>query len=540
MTLTADEAAARAALLSVARYDVRFDLREFAARGTFRTHARVEFGCAAPGAASWIDLLARAVRRARLNGADLDLARCWDGERIALAGLAERNVLVVESEHDAGAGRGLSRSVDPADGAVYAWTQFQPYDARRAFACFDQPSLKAPVAIAAIVPDGWTCVSNGVARMGDADGDDADGGDAEGGARTWTFSTTPPLPTYAMAFAAGPFHVVAGHVMEGTAVTGTAVTGAVVGQPGPAGPVGPPGPAGPVGAVAVRLHARRSLAARLDRDAPELLALTAAGLEFFGREFDLPYPASSYDYVFLPDQPGAMENFGCVTWGDAVLRPEAPTDSQRQRRASVLLHEMAHMWFGDLVTPAWWDGLWLNESFASWAGGWAEAALRGDDVGWQRFLLTREIPAQLADDGPTSHPIDRPVPDVDAAEANFDLITYVKGTAVLRQLVAWVGEEAFLTGIRRYFRRFAWRNATMADLLDELSAASGRELRSWAGDWLGRAGVNTVSVAASVSGAGGRDLAAGERYESVELVQDGGGGPRPHRLRLGVYDADPD
>ncbi|GAA1579121.1 aminopeptidase N [Kribbella sancticallisti] len=483
MTLTADEARQRCALITVSHYDLRFDLGDFADTGAFRARSVVRFLCDEPGASTWIDLVSRTVDRVQLNGVELDPSAVVHGERVELPGLSGYNVLLVESTHDAGSGRGLSRSVDSSDGTVYAWTQFQPYDARRAFACFDQPDLKAPFTISAVVPRAWTCVSNGVACLV------ADNSRT----RTWTFTETPPLATYVVALCAGAFHVVSGHADD----------------------------------VTIRLHARQSLAALLERDAGELIDLTRQGLEFFGREFGLPYPSVSYDYVFLPDQPGAMENFGCVTWGDGALYRSAPTDAQRARRTSVLLHEMAHMWFGNLVTPAWWDGLWLNESFATWAGTWAACSLAGSTDPWMRFLMTREARAYSADESVTSHPIAVEIVDVDAAEANFDMVTYVKGASVLRQLVAWVGEAQFVDGLRRYFKRYAWQSADLGALLDEVGQASGRDLRAWADEWLYRAGVNTLEVVAPVR--------AG-RYGEVSVRQYGGGGPRPHRIGLGIYD----
>ena len=483
MSLTATEATARSTLLTVSHYDLHLDLTEFEDTGRFRTHTTIRFLCSEPGGATWVDLVAREVTRAQLNGVELHAGEVFDGERLALTDLAEYNLLIVESVHDAGTGRGLSRSVDTSDGTTYAWTQFQPYDARRAFACFDQPDLKAPFRITAVAPRAWTCVSNGVAKVA-ANGN---------GTRTWTFSETPPLPSYVVALCGGPFHVVDGRA----------------------------------GDVTIRLHCRRTLAPLLERDAADLLDLTRRGLEFFGREFGQPYASTSYDYVFLPDQPGAMENFGCVTWGDGALYRVEPTDAQRERRASVLLHEMAHMWFGNLVTPDWWDGLWLNESFASWAGTWAACELSGGSTDpWARFLMTHKSRAYIADEGPTSHAVSVPIVDVDAAEANFDMITYVKGTSVLRQLVAWLGEQQFVDGLRRYFKRYAWQNADLAALLEELAAGTGRDLHSWAEQWLREPGVNTLEVLAPTDGG---------RYGDV-VIEQTGGTLRPHRLQVGVYD----
>lgn len=486
--LTRAEAGARAELLDVDRYEVHLDLTGLAAGTSFRSRSSVWFACSSPGASTWIDLAASQVHEVNLNGTQLSTAEVVHGDRVQLEGLQSHNELVVEATHgDTGSGVGLTRSVDAADGSIYAWTNFEPFDAHRAYACFDQPDLKARFRFSAAVPGAWTCVSNGsIESIGDL-----------GDVRLWKFSETPSLPPYVTALCAGPFH------------SRTATHGG----------------------IALGLHARRSLAGFLDADAEELFDLTRRGLDFFGERFSMPYPSDTYDHVFLPDLGGAMENFGCVTWSDRGIFRSPPTRLQAQGRAVVLLHEMAHMWFGDMVTMRWWDGLWLNESFADWAAFWAAAAATPYVNAWCQFSAFQKRRAYDSDQSPTTHPIHRDVPDIAAAEASFDSITYTKGASVLRQLVAWVGEDSFLEGLRAYFKRFQWGNSDLEGLLDELSAASGRDLGAWSREWLRTSGVDTLRLEVS-------ELAG--RYERAAVRQHA---PpehpflRSHRVAIGAYEA---
>ena len=272
------------------------------------------------------------------------------------------------------------------------------------------------------------------------------------------------------------------------------------------------------------LACRQSLAPQLERDADELFDLTGRGLAFFGERFAMPFPQRRYDQVFLPDMGGAMENWGCVAWSDAFLTRGEPSHGERELRAVVLLHEMAHMWFGDLVTMRWWDDLWLNEAFAEWACHWAaEAATEHTDV-WASFLANGKLRGYAADRAPSTHPVRQPAPDVATAAASFDAITYSKGASVLKQLVAWVGEDAFVEALRRYFARHAYGNATLDDLMAEVAAASGRDTAAWTRGWLETAGTDVLTVEDGVLTATGPD----------------GAEPRPHRLDVGAYVRDGD
>jgi aminopeptidase N len=475
--LTAAEAAARSAVLSVRSYDITLDLTGLADGESFCSRSVVEFsydGTGGPGL-SWIDLVADEVEQVLLDDVLLDPDEVVRGDRLRLGPLGGMHRLDVRARHRAGAGRGLSKSID--EGAVYVWSQFQPFDARRVFACFDQPDLKASFAFAVRVPLDWHCVSNSRESQVVEDGDVA----------IWTFPPTPALPTYATTVCAGPFHVVRS-------------------SRGP-----------------MTLCARRSLATALESNAAEIFDLSRRALVLFEDAFGIAFDGDSYDHVFLPDQPGAMENHGCVTWNDQVLYRSEPTAEQRRRRALVLLHEMSHMWFGNLVTPQWWDGLWLSESFADWAALWAAAQLGVLDSRWSVATALEKERAADADLLASTHPVSRPVPDVAAAEANFDAITYAKGACMLRQLVALVGEEAFLEGLRKYFAQHAGANGSLPVLIAAIQPFTAIDLATWSRLWLESSGINTLTLET------GRD--------SMVLVQRGR--PRPHTISIGTYGGAP-
>jgi aminopeptidase N len=488
-TLTRDEAVARAALLSVERYDIELDLTGLAAGDELRARTTVRFTCTDEGAASFVDAVA-SVTAATLNDRPLDVSGHADG-RLPLPGLAADNVLVVESlQVRTGDRAGVHRSVDPSDGLVYVWTSFEPDEARRVFACFDQPDLKAVFGFTVTAPADWTVVSGSPA---------AAVSDGDGGARVWTFEDTPPLSSYVPVVNAGPFHELRREI----------------------------------GGHDLGLFARRSLAAYLERDADELFDVTAAGLAFFGERFAMPFPQRKYDQVFVPDMGGAMENYGCVTWSDVFVYRSDPSRAERELRALILLHEMAHMWFGDIVTMRWWDDLWLNEAFADWAACWAAVAATEHVDAWASWLATRKEAGYAADRAPTTHPIRQAVPDVEAAAASFDMVTYAKGASVLKQLVAHVGEDAFVAGLRGYFAAHAWGNATLDDLIGEISRASGRDLRDWTSEWLDTAGTNVLELVTEV---------ADGRYTDVRVLQRA---PerfpvlRTHTVALGSYAGSP-
>ncbi|MFC8513909.1 aminopeptidase N [Streptomyces sp. NPDC057257] len=471
-SLTRTEAERRASLLSVERYDVDIDLTALPDGPEVRCVSTVTFTCHEPGAETFVDCAAE-VHGATLNGTPLSPA--VDG-RIALPALAGHNVLRVESvQADTATGEGVHRAVDPADGEVYVWMSFEPDEARFVWACFDQPDLKAPHAFTVAAPAAWTVTSNsGEARVEDL-----------GTARRWAFPDTPPLSSYNTVVNAGPFHEIRREV-----------DGHDLG-----------------------LYSRRSLAEVLERDADEMFTLTGQGLALYAEVFAMPFPQRKYDQVFVPEFGGAMENYGCVTWSDAFLRRAVPTPAESELLAKVLLHEMAHMWFGNIVTMRWWDDLWLNEAFAEFACHWAaERATRYTDA-WAGHLADDKLRAYLSDQGPASHPIHQPIHDVAQAASIFDNITYPKGASVLQQLMTYVGEERFRAGMAAYFARHAWGNTTLQDLIDALSEAGGRDLTGWRRAWLETAGTDRFSLE--------RD------GESVTLVA--ADSARPQVLAVGAY-----
>ena len=420
-SLTQAEAAERVALINVERYDIDVDMRGLLEGEVIESRSTISFSCTDPGASTFVDCAAE-VTGAVLNGVELDLSTVERG-RIPLSGLAADNTLVVTArQSDTNSSQGIQRTVDPSDKLVYVWTSFECDDARRIWACFDQPDLKAPHKFVVTAPESWTITSN-------MHPDDV--ADADDGGRVWTFPDTPPLSTYVVVVNGGPFH----EIREQR------------------------------GDHSLGLYCRQSLRQFMERDAQFILDITEQGLAWFGEQFGKPFPEAHYDQVFVPNMGGAMENWGCVTWTDTVLWRTDPTYSQRWSVASVTLHEMAHMWFGDLVTMRWWDDLWLNEAFASWASTWAAVNATEFKDAWASFLVGRELDAYRLDMGPATHPIRGAVDDVSSAMANFDSITYAKGEATLKQLAAYIGEPAFVEGLQHYFRDHAWGNTRLEDLM---------------------------------------------------------------------------
>ncbi len=466
--LTRDEAAARSALIKVASYHVDLDLT--GSDEVFASVSVVRFDCAEPGSASFIDLTAPAVREITLNGEPVGLD-AFDGDRITLEGLAASNVLRVAADCAySRSGEGLHRFTDPADGRVYLYSDLETYDAHRVYTCFDQPDMKAAYELAVIAPADWIVVSNMAPESSIEDA----------AALRWHFPPTPPLPTYITAVAAGPYHVVRDE-HDGL----------------------------PLG-----VFCRQSLAAYLDAD--EILEVTRQGFDFYHHSFGIKYPFEKYDQLFVPEfKEGAMENAGCVTILESYIFRSRVTDFAREARGETILHEMAHMWFGDLVTMRWWDDLWLNESFATWAGTLAQAEATRWTSAWTTFAQLYKSWAYRQDQLPSTHPIAADIPDIHAVEVNFDGITYAKGASVLKQLVAYVGRENFLDGVRKYFGAHAWGNATLADLLSALEQTSGRDLASWSAEWLQTAGVNTLRPSYSVDSDG--------RFTEFAVEQDGPG-----------------
>ncbi|MDP9444604.1 MAG: aminopeptidase N [Actinomycetota bacterium] len=489
--LTRDEARARARLLSVDSYQVELDLT--ASDQTFSSTTVIRFRCSEPGAATFADLVNATVRQVTLNGRPLDPARVYADSRLTLDDLAADNELrVVADCRYTHTGEGLHRFVDPVDDRVYLYTQFEVPDARRVFTTFEQPDLKATFAFTVVAPSRWQVVSNSATPQPEPLRD---------GVSVWRFAPTPRLSTYVTAVVAGDYHVVRDHH------------------------------AGRAGEIPLGVFCRQSLAAHLD--AAEVLELTKQGFAFFEEAFGTPYPFGKYDQLFVPEyNMGAMENAGCVTIRDEYVFRSRQTRAAYETRANAVLHEMAHMWFGDLVTMRWWDDLWLNESFAEWASHHAAAvATTNFAEAWTSFCNSRKTWAYRQDQLPSTHPIAADNHDLEAVEVNFDGITYAKGAAALRQLVAWVGEEQFLAGLRVYFARHAFGNSDLTDLLAALEETSGRELGSWTKEWLQTSGVNTLRPDAEVDEDG--------RYTRFAVEQSAHPDHptlRRHRVALGLYD----
>ncbi|MFI8965650.1 aminopeptidase N [Streptomyces sp. NPDC053493] len=485
--LSRDEARERAELLSVDGYEVALDLRSAVGESgegvrTFRSVTTLRFRRTGTGDTTFVDLIAPSVTAVTLNGRALDPAAVFDGSRITLDGLADENVLVVDARCAySRTGEGMHRFVDPEDGEVYLYTQYEPADARRVFANFEQPDLKAPYRFEVTAPEGWTVWSNGVGEQ------DADG--------VWRFAETAPISTYITCVVAGPYHYVTDTYKRGDIEI-------------------------PLGAMC-----RKGLARHFDAD--DVFLITKQGFDFFHDNFDYPYPFGKYDQAFVPEYNlGAMENPGMVTFREEYIYRGKVTQAAYERRANVILHEMAHMWFGDLVTMVWWDDLWLKESFADFMGSFSLAEATRFTNSWVTFANNRKSWAYRADQLPSTHPITADIRDLEDAKLNFDGITYAKGASVLKQLVAYAGRDAFLEGARRYFKRHAYGNTRLGDLLSVLEETSGRDMKAWAKSWLQTSGVNTLTPVVTYDAEG--------RITELAVLQDGDE-LRPHRAAVGLY-----
>ena len=488
------EAVERAANLHIKGYNVTLDVTTGAE--TFYAKSEVDFSCTTPGYSTFIDACGRRVISATLNGAPVDTS-AFDGESIFLKNLAAENHLVIEIEGVySKSGEGLQRSVDPSDGEVYLYSQGETAYIRHMFPCFDQPSLKATFTFAVTTPGHWEAISNNPLASKEIIGEKA----------LWKFTTTPRIPMYLAVLIAGPYSHVH-DVYKGSKE------------------------------VPLGIYCRKSMAQHLEPE--DIFLLTKQGFDYFEKTFGLAYPFDKYDQIAVVDfNFGAMENAGAVTFREDLLvfRSHMP-EKMYMSRANVILHEMAHMWFGNLVTMSWWDDLWLNESFAEFMAYLAMAEGTRFKGGWAGFNSERKNWAYRQDQLSSTHPIVADMVDIQAVNANFDGITYAKGASVLQQLVAHVGRENFISGLQKYFAKHAWGNTTLKDLFDQLEATSGRSLDAWASTWLQTAGVNTLRPELVLDG---------DTYKSVAIVQEpplvpaGSKELRPHRLAIALYDVDGD
>lgn len=494
--LTRDEAIERSALVTVSNYRIVLDLTDGEGNPgtkTFRSTTTVEFAAIA-GAATAIDLAAATVHSATLNGDAVDISGYDESTGIKLTGLAEQNVLVVEADcYYSNTGEGLHRFEDPVDNEVYLYSQFETADAKRMFACFDQPNLKATFDVQVTAPAHWQVVSNGATSSTDENGKTT----------VHTFATTPRMSTYLVALIAGPYARWEDNYSDEH------------------------------GDIPLGLFCRSSLAEYMDAD--RLFTETKQAFGFYHRNFGMPYAFGKYDQLFVPEfNAGAMENAGAVTFLEDYVFRSKVTRYSYERRAETVLHEMAHMWFGDLVTMSWWDDLWLNESFATFASVLCQAEATEYKSAWTTFANTEKSWAYRQDQLPSTHPVAADIPDLHAVEVNFDGITYAKGASVLKQLVAYVGLDHFLAGLRDYFAAHAFGNATFDDLLGALEKASGRDLSDWGKQWLKTTGLNTLRADFGVDADG--------RFTRFAIAQSGAapgaGETRTHRLAVGIYDDD--
>ncbi|BBU22009.1 aminopeptidase N [Mycobacterium xenopi] len=490
--LTRDQAVERAALITVDTYRISLDLTDGnggPGERTFRSTTTVAFD-ALPGADTFIDIAADTVHRATLNGRELDISGYDESTGITLVGLAEHNELVVDADcRYSNTGEGLHRFVDPVDNEVYLYSQFETADAKRMFACFDQPDIKAAFDVSVRAPEHWQVISN-AAPLSVEDG-------------VHTFATTPRMSTYLVALIAGPY----------AKWTDTYID--------------------EHGEIPLGIFCRATLAQYMD--AERLFTQTKQGFGFYHKHFGMPYAFGKYDQLFVPEfNAGAMENAGAVTFIEDYVFRSKVTRASYERRAETVLHEMAHMWFGDLVTMRWWDDLWLNESFATFASVLCQSEATEFTEAWTSFANAEKSWAYRQDQLPSTHPVAADIPDLAAVEVNFDGITYAKGASVLKQLVAYVGLDNFMAGLRDYFKTHAFSNATFDDLLAALETASGRDLSDWGQQWLKTTGLNTLRA--------DFDVDADGRFTRFAILQSGaqpgGGETRVHRLAVGIYDDD--
>ena len=487
--LTQKEAQQRAATVSTDSYLVELDVTT--SEKNFQSRTTIHFS-ATEGAETFIDAQTESVQSILLNGENLDPKTHSDNTRISLPKLKAKNVLVIEATGIySNSGEGLHRFVDPVDNEVYLYTQFEVPDSRRMFPVFEQPDLKATFEFKITAPSYWEVISNSpLANKVSLEGDKA----------RFEFPPTPRISSYITALIAGPYKL---------------WTDSLVSSDGRTIPLG--------------VYCRGSLAEYMDAD--YIFEKTKAGFEFFEKLFDFPYPFEKYDQLWVPDfNAGAMENAGAVTFTENYVFRSAVSDATRERRVVTILHELAHMWFGDLVTMRWWNDLWLNESFAEYVSTLATAEASEWKEAWTTFAALEKNWAYRQDQLPSTHPIVAEINDLEDVQVNFDGITYAKGASVLKQLVAWVGREPFFEGVARYFKKHQWQNTELKDLLVELEATSGRELSEWSKLWLETAGVNTLKPQIATDAAG-----LITSFEIIQTTQEGHDHQRPHRMGIGFF-----
>jgi len=490
VNISRSEAQERSRHIAVESYDVFLDVSQDA--DTFIAKSSVAFTCNLPGYDTFIDAVATRIITATLNGQVIDTSS-FDGETVFLKNLAKDNLLVIEAEVAySKTGEGLQKSVDPADGEIYLYSQGETAHIRKMYPCFDQPNLKAIFNLSVLTPKHWQALSNSPVKEEIVEGE----------FKRTKFLPTPRISTYITAFVAGPYHHVHDEYMGEKVV--------------------------PLG-----IYCRKSLADDLDPE--EIFQHTKEGFAYFEKTFGLAYPFEKYDQVAVVDfNWGAMENSGVVTFREEILVFRSRvTDRNRQARAHVILHEMAHMWFGNMVTMGWWDDLWLNESFAEWTSYLALVEGTRFKQGWASFISEGKSWAYTQDQLVTTHPIAVDMPDIESVNANFDGISYAKGSSVMHQLCAYVGRENFIEGLQKYFKKYAWKNTQLSDLLSELQSTSGRDLDAWSKTWLRTSGINTLHPVLEITDGVYKKVSI---KQEVPAVPAGSKEIRPHYTSIGLFD----
>ena len=496
---------------SIVQYPIHYSVDLDLTQGdtTFVSTSTIQFGAKA-GESTFLDLIADEVTSVTLNGESVEPGEVFADDRIALNNLRERNEVVVTAVcRYSTTGEGLHRSVDPSDGNVYLYSQFEVPDARRVYAVFDQPDLKAVFRFSVLAPCSWIVTSNmPVERTEDTDQMTLDGTlgtkPAEH-AKRWTFAPTPTMSSYLTAICAGPY--AEWHTTYQNEDGRT---------------------------IPMAQYCRQALKDDFAKDVDYLFDITKKGFAFYAKTWGVPYPYAKYDQIYVPEyNAGAMENIGMVTIRDSYVFSSKVTDALAERRVVTVLHELAHMWFGDYVTMKWWNDLWLNESFAEFTSTLATAEATEWKDAWATFCSGEKSWALNQDQLSTTHPIVAPINDLNDTYVNFDGITYAKGASVLKQLVAYVGRSEFFEGINHYLYRHAYSNATLNDLLTELEGTSGRDLKTWSAQWLEQAGINTIAT----------DLHTAQDCPISELTLHQFAPTdhpvlREHRLAVGFYNED--
>ncbi|MCH4853696.1 aminopeptidase N [Bifidobacterium pseudolongum] len=496
---------------SIVQYPIHYSVDLDLTQGdtTFVSTSTIQFGAKA-GESTFLDLIADEVTSVTLNGESVEPGEVFANDRIALNNLRERNEVVVTAVcRYSTTGEGLHRSVDPSDGNVYLYSQFEVPDARRVYAVFDQPDLKAVFRFSVLAPCSWIVTSNmPVERTEDTDQMTLDGTlgtkPAEH-AKRWTFAPTPTMSSYLTAICAGPY--AEWHTTYQNEDGRT---------------------------IPMAQYCRQALKDDFAKDVDYLFDITKKGFAFYAKTWGVPYPYAKYDQIYVPEyNAGAMENIGMVTIRDSYVFSSKVTDALAERRVVTVLHELAHMWFGDYVTMKWWNDLWLNESFAEFTSTLATAEATEWHDAWATFCSGEKSWALNQDQLSTTHPIVAPINDLNDTYVNFDGITYAKGASVLKQLVAYVGRDKFFEGINHYLYRHAYSNATLNDLLTELEGTSGRDLKTWSAQWLEQAGINTIATDLHTAQDGTISELTLHQFAPTDHPV-----LREHRLAVGFYNED--